>query len=104
MSLLTSATAVEDSYFDVVKTVEDTVLHIARTLAEGFEPLIKQLPERPSSGLLPAPGEMAHHTFDFVDRLVSNLREFTSELVALTPREAESRPTPAKTSAKAHAA
>jgi hypothetical protein len=94
----------EDSYFDLVKTMEDTVLHIARTLAEGFEPLIKQLPERPTTGLLPAPGEVANHTFDFVDRLVSNLREFTGQLVALTPSEAVSRPIPAKTSAKAHAA
>ena len=58
MSLLTSVTAVEDSVFDVVKMAEDAVLHTARTLREGFEPITKRLPERPTGGLVPAPGEI----------------------------------------------
>jgi hypothetical protein len=104
MSLLTTATAVEDSFFEVAEKVEDAVLHIARTLGEGFEPITERRPERPTGGFVPTTAEMADHTFDLVDHLVANLREFTSQLMASAPRTAESPPTPVKAATKAHAA
>jgi hypothetical protein len=104
MSLLTTATAVEDSCFDVVIKVEDAVLHAARTFAEGFEPMAKRLPERPTDSLLPAPAEIVTHTFDLLDRLVANLRDFSSQLVGVVSTTAEAPRTPAKAAPKAHAA
>jgi hypothetical protein len=104
MGLLPAATATEDSFFDAVKMAEDSVVHTARTLRDGFEPLSKRLPERPTRTLLPAPAEMANHCFDFVDRVLGNLRDFAGELGALRPSTAESRSSPAQPVSKARGA
>ena len=50
------------------------------------------------------PPEVVEHTFGIVDRLVANLRDFTSQLVALVPDKGEARPTAVKASSKAQAA
>jgi hypothetical protein len=101
MSLLITATAVEDSILETTKRAEDVVVHMARTFAEGVEPLNKYLPER---RLGVARTEVVEHTFGFVDGLVANLRDFTSQLVALVPDKGEARPTAVKASSKARAA
>ena len=75
MSLLTTATAMEDNVLDTMKMAEDAVVHTAHTFAEGFKPLRKYLPEPPVSELVPAPAEIVEHTFGFIDRLTANLRE-----------------------------
>ena len=97
MSLLTTATAMEDSLFAAMKKAQDAVLDTARTLTERPEPITNRLSEHPTGGSVPAPAEMATHAFDFIDRLLGNLRDFTGQLVAvLAPSTAESRTTPAK--------
>jgi hypothetical protein len=102
MSLLTNLSELEDSLFAVLTKVEDGVLKTARTLIEGSEPVTRRWPERPSGGLVPAPAEMATHAFDLADRLVTNLRDFTAQLMTLAPSTAESQPTPAKTAPTPH--
>jgi len=103
MSLLTTATAMEDSLFAAMKKAQDAVLDTARTLTERPEPITNRLSEHPTGGSVPAPAEMATHAFDFIDRLLGNLRDFTGQLVAvLAPSTAESRTTPAKAAPKAH--
>jgi hypothetical protein len=55
-------------------------------------------------GLMPTPAEVVDHTFGFVDRLVANLREFNTKLVALLPATVKTGPASVKASPKAQAA
>jgi hypothetical protein len=102
-TLLATATAVEDNVLDTMKMAEDAAVHTARTFVEGFEPIIKWLPELPAGGLVPAPADIVDHGFGFVDRLVANLRDFATTLVAMLPK-VEVGPTAVKAAPKAHAA
>jgi hypothetical protein len=104
-TLLTTVTAVEDNVLDTLHTTEDAVLRAARLLAEELEPVIKRVPEVPVGGFLPAPAEVVDHSLAFVDRLWTNLREFTDQLVEVMPirREAPTHRT-VKPSAKPQAA
>jgi hypothetical protein len=104
MSTLTTASAVEDYVLDVTKAAEDLVIRTARTITDELQPLTKSWLERPSTPFGPAPREILDHTFGFVDRVVANLREFSSQLVVLLPDQAEAHPTSVKTASKAHAA
>jgi hypothetical protein len=104
-TLLATATALEDNVLDTMKMAEDAVIHTARTFAEGFEPIVKLLPALPLGGLLPAPAEVVDHTFGFVDRFVTNLRDFTKGFIAVLPIKVEAGSLRVlKASPKAHAA
>jgi hypothetical protein len=104
-TLLTTATAIEDNVLDAMKMAEDVVIHIARTVTDGFEPIVKLLPELPLGGLVPAPAEAVDHTFGFVDRLVVNVRDFAKQFIDVLPIKAQAgSPRTLKSSQKAQAA
>ena len=84
-TLLTTVTAVEDNVLDTMQMAEDAVVRTARIFAEGFEPITKLAPEFPLGGFLPAPAEVADHSFAFIDRLMVNLRHFTHRLTEVVP-------------------
>jgi hypothetical protein len=102
MSLLTTATTVEDSFFDGARKAENVVLRLAGALAQGSERTTKRRREFPTGRVVPAPAEITTHAFDIVERLVANLRNFTSRLVTLAPSTAESRPITAQAASEAH--
>jgi hypothetical protein len=101
MSTLTTAEAVEDYVLDVAKAAEDLVVRTARTLTAGLEPITKGWADGPGSPFVPAPQDILEHTFGLVDRVVTNLRDFSSQLVVLLPDHEGPRRTPTKTTSKA---
>ncbi len=103
MTLLNTASAVETNVLDTMTMVEDAVLRSTRALVEGIEPA-KWMPLRPASSLLPTAPETVEHTFAFVDRVVANVRQFTTEFVDLLPAWAEPHTPAVKSAPKAHAA
>jgi hypothetical protein len=103
-TLLATVTAVEDNVLDTMKLAEDAVVRTARTWAEGFEPITERLPEFPTGSLMPTPAEVIDHAFGFVDRLVANLRDFNTRLVALLPATLKTGPAAVKAPPKAQAA
>ena len=70
-----------------MKMAEGAVVHTAPTVVDGFGPTIKQLPDL--GGLVPAPAQIVDQGLGFVNRLAANLRDFTTNLVAMLPTTGE---------------
>ena len=104
MTVLDTASAMETNVLDTMKMAEDAVLHLTRTMVHGLEPVTKRMPERPVNSLWPAPDEVVDHSFEFVDKVVANLRAFSKEFVELLPVKVEPHPRAVKASPKAQAA
>jgi len=104
MSTLATATKFEDDVLRALNTVEDAALRTLRYVGEAVEPITKLMAEPPLGGQVPAPADVVDHMFVFVDKLVTNQREFAMKLVELLPTRVDAPAPKVKSAPKARAA
>jgi hypothetical protein len=81
MSVLATATNVQDQVLDAINTGQDAVLSAVKAVAENIAPLTDKLPAAPFANQLPERVDLVNTAFGFAQRLLANQQEFTTKLI-----------------------
>lgn len=74
-------TATEEQVFRVMTRVEDRIVQLAKPWAHVIEQLLPELPRLPLADQVPTPAEIVGASFNLLDKLVANEREFAERLL-----------------------
>ena len=81
MSVLETATTVQDQVLDVIKAGQDAILSAVDTLADTVTPITEKLPTPPFADKIVNPIELVNNYFSFASKLMSSQQEFTLKLL-----------------------
>jgi hypothetical protein len=101
MTVLETATNVQDQVLEAIKSSQDAVLSTVKTIADTTAPLTDKLPAAPFASQLPDGVEVVNTVFGFAEKLLANQRDFTIKLIEAYSPSAPASKSPAKSAAKA---
>jgi hypothetical protein len=81
MTVLETATGVQDQVLDAIKTSQDALLAAVKAVAENTTPLTDKLPAAPFASQLPDGTNVINTAFGFAEKLLANQKEFTTKLI-----------------------
>jgi hypothetical protein len=81
MTVLETATEVQDQVLDAIKTGQDALLAAVTVVAENTTPLTDKLPAAPFANQLPDGVAVVNTAFGFAEKLLANQKEFTTKLI-----------------------
>jgi hypothetical protein len=81
MSVLETATNVQDQVLDAIKTSQDALLSAVKAVADNAAPLTEKLPAAPFASQLPSGVDVVNTAFGFAEKLLANQKEFTTKLI-----------------------
>jgi hypothetical protein len=81
MSVLETATNVQDQILDAIKAGQDAVLSAVGTLADSAAPITERLPAAPFADQLPNPVDVIDNYFRFAQKLLATQKDFSLKVV-----------------------
>ena len=81
MSMLDTATTVQDQVLDAIKAGQSAIISAVSTFAESASPITGKLAAVPFAARLPKPADVLETAFGFAEKLLATQKEFTTKLV-----------------------
>jgi hypothetical protein len=99
MSVLETATTVQDQFLDAIKAGQDALLSAVDSLVDSTTPITEKLPAAPFADRLPNPVDVIDNYFSFGQKLLATQKDFSLKLVesyrpANTASKSGSKPGP----------
>ena len=81
MSMLDTATTVQDQVLDAIKAGQSAIISAVSTFAESASPITGKLAAVPFADRLPKPVDVIDNYFSFAQKLLANQKDFAIKLV-----------------------